>query len=108
MKLNLVMAQTFQFVISVLFIAMVLCYFGVLLMVPLAVLVYAIKIVSFTGPIISVLLGIGVLGFLSFKVSKMTELLNALLGIGKDLIAFGLEQKQRFEPIIEAARGDKA
>lgn len=109
MKLDLILAQTFQFVISLLFIAMVLFYAGVLLMVPLAVLVYAIKIASLLAPtVVAVLVGVAVLGYLGLKVSRMTELVNTLLGIGSDLAAFGFKQKERFEPIIIAARSRAA
>ena len=109
MKLNLILAQTFQLVVSLLFITMVLFYAGVILMFPLAVLVYAIKIAAFVAPtVVSVIVGIAVLGYLGFKVSRMPELLNALLGVGSDLAAFGFKQKERFEPIVEAARGKVA
>lgn len=107
MKINLILAKTFQFVVSLLFITMVLFYFGVMLMVPLAVLVYAIKISSLLAPtVIAVIIGIAALGYFGFKVSRMVELLNTLLNIGKDLVEFGFKQKQRFEPLIEAARGN--
>ena len=109
MKLNLILAQTFQFVISLLFITMVLFYGGVLLMFPLAVLVYAIKIVGLVAPtVVAVVAGVAVLGYLGLKVSRMPELLAALLGVGADLVAFGFKQKERFEPIVEAARGKTA
>lgn len=106
MKLNLILAQMFQFVVSLLFITVVLFYAGVMLMVPLAVLVYAIKIASLLAPtVVAVIVGIAALGYLGFKVSRMSELLDTLLGIGIDLVAFGFKQKERFEPIVEAARG---
>jgi hypothetical protein len=109
MKLNLYLAHIFQFVVSLLFITMVLFYGGVLLMFPLAVLVYAIKIASLLAPtVVAVIVGVAVLGYLGLKVSRMPELLSALLGIGSDLAAFGFKQKERFEPIIEAARGKAA
>jgi len=104
MKFNLTLVKTFQFVVSLLFITMVLFYFGVLLMFPLAVLWYAVKIASLLTPtVISVLIGIAVLGYLGLRVSRMTELLDALLGIGIDLVQFGYKQKERFDPIIEQA-----
>ncbi len=109
MKLNLILAQTFQFVISVLFIAMVLFYFGVMLMVPLAVLVYAVKIASLLGPtVVSVIIGIAVVGYLGLQVSRMPELVKAIVGIGKDLVEFGYKQYHSFDPIIESVRGNKA
>jgi len=109
MKLNLILARTFQFVVSLLFITMVLFYAGALLMVPLAVLVYAIKIASLLAPtVVAVIVGIAVLGYLGLRVYRMSELLNALLGIGSDLAAFGFKQNERFEPIIEQARSGSA
>lgn len=109
MKLNLILAQTFQFVVSLLFITMVLFYAGVMLMFPLAVLVYAIKIASLLAPtVVAVVVGIAVLGYLGLQVSRMTALLDTLLGIGNDLVAFGFKQKERFEPIVAAARGKAA
>ena len=104
MKFNLTLVKTFQFIVSLLFITMVLFYFGVLLMFPLAVLWYAVKIASLLTPtVISVLIGITVLGYLGLRVSRMTELLDTLLGIGIDLVQFGYKQKERFDPIIEQA-----
>ena len=105
MKFNLALTKIFQFVVSLLFIAMVLFYFGVLLMFPLAVLWYAVKIASLLTPtVISVLVGIAVLGYLGFRISRMTELLDTILGIGIDLVQFGYQQKERFDPIIEQTR----
>jgi hypothetical protein len=105
MKLNLFLAQTFQYLVSLLFITMVLFYGSVLLMVPLAVLFYAIKIASLLAPtVVAVIIGVAVLGFLGLQVSRMNELLSVLLGVGSDLAAFGFKQKERFDPIIEQAR----
>ena len=109
MKLNLALAHIFQFVVLLLLITMVLFYFGVILMFPLAVLVYAIKIAALLLPTpVSVIIGIAVLGYLGLKVSRMPELLSALLGIGGDLIAFGFEQMERFDPIIKQSRSKLA
>ena len=105
MKFNLTLTKTFQFVVSLLFITMVLFYFGVLLMFPLAVLWYTIKIASLLTPtVVSVLIGLAVLGYLGLRVSRMSELLSALLDIGVELVQFGHKQKGRFDPIIEQSR----
>ena len=101
MKLDLVLAKVFQFVVSVMFVTMVMVYFGMLLMVPLAVMWYAVKFTSiFLPTILAVIIGIGVLGYLGLKVSKMTELLDVLLSIGIDFVEFGFKQKERFHPLI--------
>ncbi|MFZ4701084.1 MAG: hypothetical protein ACOYMG_13625 [Candidatus Methylumidiphilus sp.] len=105
MKLNLIVAKILQFAVSLVFITLVLLYIGVLLMLPLAVLWYSVKLASLLIPaVISVIFGIAVLGYLGLKVSRMTELLNTLLGIGVDLVEFGYKQKERFDPIIEQTR----
>ena len=105
MKLNLIVAKILQFAVSLVFITLVLLYIGVLLMLPLAVLWYSVKLASlFIPAVISVIFGIAVLGYLGLKVSRMTELLNTLLGIGVDLVEFGFKQKERFDPIIEQTR----
>jgi len=98
-------AKILQFAVSLVFITLVLLYIGVLLMLPLAVLWYSVKLASlFIPAVISVIFGIAVLGYLGLKVSRMTELLNTLLGIGVDLVEFGYKQKERFDPIIEQTR----
>ncbi|MFM8332196.1 MAG: hypothetical protein ACKN9T_10950 [Candidatus Methylumidiphilus sp.] len=108
MKLNLILAKTFQFVVSLLFITMVLFYGSVLLMFPLAVLVYAVKIASLLAPTaVAVVIGVAALAYLGREVSRMPELLGAILGVGSDLVAFGYQQKERFDPIIEAAQAGK-
>ncbi|MCX7109033.1 MAG: hypothetical protein NTX45_02670 [Proteobacteria bacterium] len=105
MKLNLIVAKILQFAVSLVFITLVLLYIGVLLMLPLAVLWYSVKLASLLIPaVIAVIFGIAVLGYLGLKVSRMTELLNTLLGIGVDLVEFGYKQKERFDPIIEQTR----
>ncbi|MDD5037270.1 MAG: hypothetical protein PHE55_21295 [Methylococcaceae bacterium] len=107
MKLNLLLAKTFQFVVALIFITMVLFYFGATLMMALAVLWYSIKIVTFIGlpTVVSVVAGIAVLVFLGLKLSKTPVLVQTLVDIGMELGAFGYKQIQRFEPIIEAAGG---
>ena len=71
MNLNLILRKFFQFVLSLLFISMTLFYFSVLLMFPLAVLWYAIKIAPLLTPtVIAVLISLGTLGYLGLTVSK--------------------------------------
>ncbi len=101
MKLNIVLAKTVQFIVSVIFVTMVMFYFGMLLMIPLAVMWYATLISSYFLPFwLSVIVGIGVMGYLGLKVSKMTEWLDVLLGIGIDFVEFGFKQNERFHPLI--------
>lgn len=110
MKPNLILAKVFKFATFVLFTFMALVYFGVLLLLPLDIvaqlarLLYAIGLPS----IISVLGGVGALGYVGLKVWNMPELYNLLIGIGLDLINFGREQMKRFDPLIESAKGGES
>lgn len=105
MKLNLILAKIFQFVVSLAFITMVLFYFSVLLMLPLAVLWYAIQITALVSPWspVSVAVGIAALGYLGLRVYQMPDLVGILLGIGIDLAEFGFKQKDRFGPLVGEA-----
>lgn len=109
MKLKYYLALLFQAVVSLIFITTVLFYGGIIVLVPLAILLYSIKIVALLAPtVLAVVAGIGILGYLGLQVYKMPELTEALLGVASDLIAFGNKQKDRFSPIIEASKGNAA
>jgi hypothetical protein len=110
MKLKLILAKLFQFVTFVLFTFMALVYFGALLMVALAVLWYAVRILTVIGlpSMIAVPAGVAAFAYAGWTVSKAPELYQLLLGIGVGLVAFGKDQIKRFDPIIAAARGESA
>ncbi len=107
MKSNLIVARILQFVVSLVFISAVMFYIGVLLMLPLAVFWYSVKIATLLLPFlptaISVIIGVAVLGYVGFKVSSMSEILNTVVQVGVDLVEFGYKQKERFDPIIESS-----
>ena len=108
MKFDLIVARIIQIVVSLVFITTVMLYVGVLLMLPLAIFWYSVKIATLLLPFlptaISVIIGIAALGFVGLKVSKMSQLLNAVMEVGVDLVEFSYKQKERFEPIIEHSR----
>lgn len=110
MKLNLILAKVFQFVIFVLFTFMALVYFGALLIVPLGVMAQPIKFFSAIGlpTVLSVIIGISILGYLGLAVSRMPELYKLVINIGVDLVSFGHAQIIRFDPLIEVAKGGKS
>jgi len=110
MKLNLILAKVFQFVIFVLFTFMALVYFGALLIVPLGVMAQPIKFFSAIGlpSVLSVIIGISILGYLGLAVSRMPELYKLVINIGIDLVSFGHTQIKRFDPLIEVAKAGKS
>lgn len=109
MKINLILARFFQFVVFVLFTFMALVYFGALLMVALAVLWYSVRIVSLLGsPVVAVAAGLAVFGYAGWQISRMPALYMLIFEIGKDLATFGHAQIKRFDAIVAGAREGQA
>lgn len=106
MKINLILAKAFQFVTFVLFTFMVLVYFGALVVLPLGIMAQPIKLLSAVGvpTVVSVAIGISILGYLALAVSRMPELYKLIVNIGFDLVSFGHAQVKRFDSIIEVAK----
>lgn len=105
MKLNLILAKVFKFITFVLFWFMTLIYFGVLLILPLDILTQIIRIFTGMGlpTAVAVGVGVGILGYIGYLISRMPELYKLVIDIGMQLISFGNEQRKRFDPIIEQA-----
>ncbi|QSA96643.1 hypothetical protein [Methylococcus sp. EFPC2] len=110
MKLNLLLAKVLQFVTFVFFTIAVLVYFGLLLMLALAVLWYVTRILTLFGlpALLAVLAGIAALTYVSLAVSRQPRLYRLLWDLGLELITLGKTQIKRFDPLIEEARGDVA
>jgi len=105
MNLNLILAKTLQFVTFLFFIFMVLVYFGLVLMLALAVLWYTTKIITLIGlpALIAVAAGIAALGYVGLTVTRMPPLYTLILEVGLELVNFGQAQVKRFDPIVEKA-----
>jgi hypothetical protein len=106
MKLNFLLAKVLQFVTFVFFIVMVLAYFGILLMLALAVLWYVTRILSLVGlpAVLAVAAGVGALAYVGMAVYRMPDLYRLMWEMGLELISLGQDWIKRFEPLIEAAR----
>jgi TctA family transporter len=107
MKLDLILAKVFKFVVFVIFTFMTLVYFGVLLVLPLDVLFQIVRIFSAIGlpTALAAVAGIAAFGYLGYALSKMPAVWELVLDIGKQLVAFGQAQLQRFDAVIEEAAG---
>jgi hypothetical protein len=105
MNLNFILAKTLQFATFLFFIFMVLVYFGLVLMLALAVLWYSTKVITLIGlpALIAVAVGIAALGYVGLTLSRMPQLYSLVLEIGLELVNFGQAQVKRFDPIIEKA-----
>lgn len=105
MNTSFILAKTLKFVTFLFFIFIVLAYFGLVLMLALAVLWYTTKIIILVGlpALIAVAVGIAALGYVGLTVSRMPTLYMLILEIGLELVNFGQAQVKRFDPIVDKA-----
>ena len=106
MKLEWILAKVLKFFTFVLFMFMVLVYFGFLLLLPLDILTQLIRIFSAIGlpTLAAAALGIGAVGWLGHRIYHMPQLYQLVIDIGMELIAFGQAQLRRFDPLIEDSK----
>jgi hypothetical protein len=106
MKIDWILAKVLKFFTFVLFMFMVLVYFGFLLLLPLDILTQLIRIFSAIGlpTLIASALGIGAVGYLGYLIYQMPQLYNLVVDIGLELIAFGQAQLKRFDPLIDDSK----
>lgn len=109
MKLELTLAKGFKFVTFVFFTFTALLYAGVLLLLPLDVLFQLIRLFHAVGfpTIISGCMGIALVGYLGLEVSRMPQLLELIVDIGRQLVEFGHSQIRRCDGLINGV-GDRA
>jgi hypothetical protein len=103
MKLDRILAKIFKFVTFVFFTFVTLVYFGVLLILPLDILFHIVRIVHGIGlpTVIATGVGIAALGYLGHGLWQSPALYRLILDIGKEIIAFGHGQIQRFDALIQ-------
>jgi hypothetical protein len=106
MKLEWILAKVLKFFTFVLFMFMVLVYFGFLLLLPLDVMTQLTRIFSAIGlpTVIAAALGIGGVGYLGYRIYQLPQLYQLVIDIGMELIAFGQAQLRRFDPLIEDSK----
>lgn len=106
MKLEWILAKVLKFFTFVLFMFMVMVYFGFLLLLPLDIMTQLIRIFSAIGlpTVIAAALGIAAVGYLGYRIYLLPHLYQLVLDIGMELIAFGQAQLRRFDPLIEDSK----
>ncbi len=102
MKLDQALAKVFKFVTFVFFTFMALCYFGILILLPLDVLFQVIRVIHAIGmpTVVAATIGISLLVYLGLAVSKMPQLCELIVDIGKQLIEFGHSQIKRCDQLV--------
>jgi len=105
MKLEQALAKVFKFVTFVFFTFTALLYIGVLLLLPLDILFQLIRLFHAVGfpTILSGCMGIALVGYIGLEVSRMPQLLELIVDIGRQLIEFGHSQIRRCDGLIEAS-----
>lgn len=107
-KLNLGIAKLIQFFIIVFFAFILSFYFGSLLLIPLALLIAVIDILSAIGfnGIIATLFAIPIVLWIGFKIYSIESLFQTILETGIKIYRIGLSQNKIFEDITKKIKPD--
>ena len=110
MKLDKTMVKIFKFITFVFFTFAALMYAGILLLLPLDLLFQITRLFSAFGlpTLMAATIGICALGYVGLAVSKMPELCELVVDIGRQLLAFGHSQIKRCDALIEQTSGKGA
>ncbi len=100
-KVNFGLAKFLQFIIIVFFAFALAFYFGSLLLIPLAILIGVVDILTAIGinGILATILALPVVGWVCYVVYKIPNLFQALLDTGIKLYEVGTAQNKVFENI---------
>lgn len=105
-KVNVALVRVLQFCVLVLFIFIVMSYFGVLLLIPLDViiqLVHLMTAIGIPGILATIFAGAGV-GYLCYLIYKIPNLVKTLLDIGVELIDIAQHRIKGFEKILTTVK----
>lgn len=110
MKINLLLAYAFKFVIFVFFSFTILVYAGLLILLPLDLMFQVTRIFAGIGfpVVIAALAGIGALGYVGYNLYLAPALYKLVFDVGCQLIEFTRSQLKRFDDLIateQAAKG---
>lgn len=105
-KFNFGVAKLLQFVVIVFFAFVLSFYFGSLLLVPLALLIAAVDILSAIGfnGIFATIVAVPAIGWVCFKVYAIENLFQTLLDTGIKLYQIGVAQNKVFEEIANKSK----
>ncbi|HFE38069.1 MAG TPA: hypothetical protein ENK06_06565 [Gammaproteobacteria bacterium] len=103
-KVNFGLAKFLQFIVIVFFTFVLAFYFGSLLLIPLAILIGTVDILTAIGfnGIFATIVGLPVVGWVCYVVYNIPNLFQALLDSGTKLYELGKTQNKVFEEISNA------
>lgn len=105
-KVNLGFAKFLQFVVIVFFTFVLSFYFGSLLLIPLAILIGVVDILTAIGfnGVFATIVAIPAVGWVCYAIYNIPNLFQALLDTGIKLYQLGTAQNKVFESISEALK----
>jgi len=105
-KVNLGFAKFLQFVVIVFFTFVLAFYFGSLLLIPLAILIGVVDLLTAIGfnGVFATIVGIPVVGWVCYAIYNIPNLFQALLDTGIKLYELGTAQNKVFEGISDALK----
>ena len=105
-KVNVALVRLLQFIVFVLFIFMVIVYFGAMVLLPLDAIALLIKLMGVFGlhGFIGALIAIPLVGYLCLVVYKTPGLCKMVVDTGVDLIKTAKLRVDAFNDIIDAVK----
>jgi len=108
-KVNLGFAKFLQFVVIVFFTFVLAFYFGSLLLIPLAILIGIVDILTAIGfnGVFATIVAIPAVGWVCYSIYNIPNLFQSLLDTGIKLYQLGNEQNKVFEAISDGLKPAK-
>lgn len=105
-KINVALVRLLQFLVFALFTFMVLVYFGAMILLPLDLIGFLIKLLGFIGfnGVIAALVAVPTVGYLGLMAYKIPGLVKMLIDTGLDLVNTGKSRVEAFNPILESIK----
>ena len=102
-KVNLGFAKFLQFVVIVFFTFVLAFYFGSLLLIPLAILIGLVDLLTAIGfnGVFATIVGIPAVGWVCYAIYNIPNLFQALLDTGIKLYQLGTDQNKAFASITD-------
>lgn len=105
-KVNVALVRLLQFLVMVLFVFIVIVYFGALVLLPLDAVALLIKLLAAIGlhGFIGALIAIPLVGYLCLIVYKTPGLCKMVIDTGIDLVNTGFVRVKAFDEILVAVK----
>ncbi|NOQ34997.1 MAG: hypothetical protein GQ569_03785 [Methylococcaceae bacterium] len=106
-KIDVALVRWLQFIVFVIFTFAVLVYFSAMVLLPLELVALLIKLFGVFGvsSLISALIAIPIVGYLTFSAYKIPALGKMIVDTGVDLVNIGKARIEAFNEIADSVKG---